>query len=56
MVKMEKKRVVKNHQREYKKNNELEILRTTTDAQSKEDSSWVYILCYLLVSRKKSLN
>lgn len=50
-----KKSVVEKHQREDKKNHELEILRMSEDTWSKEAPSWVRILCYLLLLRNKEL-
>ena len=55
MVKKEKS-VVEKHQREDKKNHELEILRMSKDTWSEEEPRWVCILCYLLMLRKKILN
>lgn len=54
MVKKEKS-VAEKHQREDKKSHELEILRMSKDTWSKEEPSWVHILCYLLMLRKKEL-
>lgn len=54
MVKKEKS-VVEKHQKEDKKNHELEMLRMYEDTWSKEELSWVHILCYLLMQSKKEL-